>query len=246
MSAALPLYEGIVRDLIGAIDDGRHPVGSLLPTELELAERYGVSRQTVRTAMQRLGELGAVSRRQGSGTRVAARQQPEQGYQQTLASVADLVALAAATTRIVQSVETVVMDRADAKRLGCTPGSRWVRMAYVRQPTASNLKPLGWVDCYVDERYGEILHSLGNDPSLVSDIVARKFGVLASEVKQEVSANLLSLRHAAALKATPGMPALQVLRRYYDRSGSLFELSVSTHPADRYVVTSNLKRVRAA
>jgi GntR family transcriptional regulator len=34
-----------------------------------------------------------------------------------------------------------------------------------------------------------------------------------------------------------------VIRRYFDSRGRLFEISESVHPADRYVVTSVLKRV---
>ena len=64
----MPIYEDIARDLLEAIHRGQYPVGGLIPTELELAARYEVSRQTVRAAMRRLTELGAVSRRKGSGT----------------------------------------------------------------------------------------------------------------------------------------------------------------------------------
>ena len=72
-STPMPLYETIAHDLLAAIDAGTYPVGALVPTEEELASRYGVSRQTVRAAMRRLTEIGAVSRRKGSGTRVEAR-----------------------------------------------------------------------------------------------------------------------------------------------------------------------------
>ena len=69
----MPIYEDIARDLLEAIHRGQYPIGGLIPTELELAARYDVSRQTVRAAMRRLTELGAVSRRKGSGTRVETR-----------------------------------------------------------------------------------------------------------------------------------------------------------------------------
>ena len=39
-----------------------------LPTEKELTERYQVSRQTVRQALERLVELGLIEKRQGSGS----------------------------------------------------------------------------------------------------------------------------------------------------------------------------------
>lgn len=41
------LYIAIRDELLARIEDGTYPVGSTIPTELELAEAYGVSRPTV-------------------------------------------------------------------------------------------------------------------------------------------------------------------------------------------------------
>ena len=239
----LPLYEEIARDLIAAIDAGVHPVGSLMPTELELVERYKVSRQTVRMAMQRLTEIGAVTRRAGVGTRVEARRQPSGSFQWTLASLGDLTRLAAMTTRDIQSIEAVIMDRSAARDLGPAPGSRWMKLSYVRRPVAPGAKPLAWVDVYVEERYADVLVTLGDSPALVSDLIESRFGIMVSEVRQEVSAVALDAGHADGLEAKTATPALSVIRRYYDQRSTLFEISVSTHPAGHYSISSTLKRL---
>jgi GntR family transcriptional regulator len=49
---------------------GTHRPGDRLPPELELAAMLGVSRGTLRTALDRLEEAGEITRRQGSGTYV--------------------------------------------------------------------------------------------------------------------------------------------------------------------------------
>lgn len=239
----MPIYEDIARDLLEAIQRGQYPVGGLIPTELELAARYAVSRQTVRAAMRRLTELGAVSRRKGSGTRVEAREPPQQSFQQTLGSLGDLVALAAATERDIRSIDSVVMDRKDARRFGCQPGSRWLRIAYVRASTKPRRPPLAWVDCYVEESYADAVKDIRRDRRLVSEMIADSYGVIASEVHQTVAATVVPAGHAKALGAEPGAAALEVIRRYFDARGRLFEISESIHPAGRYVVTSVLKRV---
>src|SRR3954454_23191489 len=77
-------YAQVARDLTEGIADGRFPVGSLLPTELELCEHYGASRHTVRAAIRELQELGFVSRRKKVGTRVEATS-VSSGYRQSLA-----------------------------------------------------------------------------------------------------------------------------------------------------------------
>ncbi len=66
-----PLYEQLEDALRSRIESGTLPPGSALPPEPELAERLGVSRQTVNQALTGLARRGAVTRRRGVGTFVA-------------------------------------------------------------------------------------------------------------------------------------------------------------------------------
>jgi GntR family histidine utilization transcriptional repressor len=60
-----------VRDaVIRRIQDQEWPQGSLLPTELELAEEFGCARATVNRALRELAERGIIDRKRKSGTRV--------------------------------------------------------------------------------------------------------------------------------------------------------------------------------
>jgi GntR family transcriptional regulator, phosphonate transport system regulatory protein len=61
----------IAEELRVDITSGRVPVGGKLPTEAELAERFGVNRHTVRRAVAALADEGLVTARRGSGTFVA-------------------------------------------------------------------------------------------------------------------------------------------------------------------------------
>src|SRR5688500_17190552 len=56
--------------LRGWLATGRHRPGERLPPEQELSAHLGISRGTLRTALQRLEESGEIVRRQGSGTYV--------------------------------------------------------------------------------------------------------------------------------------------------------------------------------
>jgi DNA-binding GntR family transcriptional regulator len=57
---------------------GRHRAGDRLPPEHEVAEMLGISRGTLRTALQRLEDTGEIVRRQGSGTFVGRVPVPSQ------------------------------------------------------------------------------------------------------------------------------------------------------------------------
>ena len=71
-SSPIPLYFQIAENLKQAIEAGTLTPGDRLDNELDLAERLGVSRPTVRQAVQRLVEQGLVVRRRGLRTVVVA------------------------------------------------------------------------------------------------------------------------------------------------------------------------------
>ncbi|WP_425051567.1 phosphonate metabolism transcriptional regulator PhnF [Psychromarinibacter sp. S121] len=72
-SQKTPLWQAIAEALKGDISDGRYREGDKLPTESELAERFGVNRHTVRHALSSLVEDGLIRTRRGAGAFVTAR-----------------------------------------------------------------------------------------------------------------------------------------------------------------------------
>lgn len=67
-----PLYQRIYDDIKRSVDEGEYAPGSKIPTEVELAERYSVSRITVRRAIEDLSTAGILIKRRGLGTFVCA------------------------------------------------------------------------------------------------------------------------------------------------------------------------------
>ncbi|MCP3735074.1 FadR family transcriptional regulator [Sphingomonas sp. RP10(2022)] len=70
-----PSHTLIARDLGIAIVTGRHPPGSVIPGEIDIAATRGVSRSVVREALRMLSAKGLVESRPKSGTRVRERAQ---------------------------------------------------------------------------------------------------------------------------------------------------------------------------
>jgi GntR family transcriptional repressor for pyruvate dehydrogenase complex len=62
--------ESVMRQIETALLDGSYPAHARLPAERVLAEQYGVSRNTVREAIQRLSARGLLRSRQGAGVYV--------------------------------------------------------------------------------------------------------------------------------------------------------------------------------
>jgi GntR family frlABCD operon transcriptional regulator len=67
-SISKPLYDQLKQNIKEAIDQGVYKQGEKVPNETELCEIYGVSRITVRRAIQELADEGFLERKQGKGT----------------------------------------------------------------------------------------------------------------------------------------------------------------------------------
>ena len=247
-----PRYAVLAREIAGEIARGLHPVGSRLPTEVELSAERGVSRATVRAALLRLEELGLVSRKRRSGTHVSASgaAQRSGGYAQSLDAVEDLLQYANETERKVLRVTPVVADDGLAARLLVRPGSRWLHVASLRVPREGDGLPLCWTDCFADAtaappNFARRLRS-GGYAGLIATLLAEHSGRPISEVAQEIrAAGLPEGPVPEALGAEPGAHALEITRRYLDPAGLALAVAISLHPADRFSYATRLRRFSA-
>jgi len=159
---SVTLYQQIAQDLVGKVRSGELPPGSQLPTEMQLMEAYGASRNTVRSALSQLQDMGMISRRRNRGTRVEGP--PAAGaFTQSMSTLDDLVSLARTAQRKVESAREEVLDVKRARELGCAPGSRWLHIAMTRHASGAAV-PLGWTDAYVDPHYKELRRLASRHP----------------------------------------------------------------------------------
>jgi GntR family transcriptional regulator len=100
---SLPLYRRVTALLLREIEQGRLPPGALVPPEVELAQRLGVSRHTMRAGIEALVREGRLERRRGHGTVV--RQPPVQQ------SLARFYSVAGEMRRRGATLETRVLSR---------------------------------------------------------------------------------------------------------------------------------------
>ncbi|WP_321799943.1 GntR family transcriptional regulator [Caballeronia sp. J97] len=235
-------FADIARELTEAIASGRYPVGSVLPTELELRDHYQTSRHTVRAALHELQQLGLVSRRKNAGTRVESAR-PRNEFRPTLASVDDLTQFGSEHLRIVQSTEVIAAGHDLARTLQCVEGARFLRISSLRIDGGKARAPVGWTDVYIAPDYADVADIAREQPDrLISVLIEERYGHSIAEIQQGIQAVLVSEEMAKRLRVEPGTAALEIVRRYLDSAGRSFEVSVSIHPAERFSVAMRLKR----
>lgn len=233
----------ISRQLLDGIATGRFPVGGLLPTEFELCEQFQASRYTIRAVLQELQDMGLVSRRKNVGTRVEAVR-PKAVFRPTLASVEDLMQFGEAHRRVVQSVDTVTAPPDVAAELCGAVGAQCLRISSVRLDDGASAAPIAWTDVYIDAAYADVGRIVRDTPEvLVSALIETHHGRQIAEIEQDVRASTLEdARVGSALGLEPGTAVLKIVRRYRDEAGDTFEVSVTTHPAETFSVTTRMKR----
>lgn len=110
------LAEHVRDELVACLVDGEFPMGSKLPNEQELGDRFGVSRATVREAVRGLLEAGYLDRRHGSGTYVIGT--PRQHTLDTNLSYLEMITAAGMTPGLtVLSTEVRGPDQDETRRL---------------------------------------------------------------------------------------------------------------------------------
>ena len=108
--SAIPLYFQIEQDLASSIASGALAPGSQLPSEEELVRKYGVSRTTVRKAIQELERLELIEIRRGKGTFVREAKLTQELTALT-GFVEDMVAIGLQPSARVLGTWTVPADR---------------------------------------------------------------------------------------------------------------------------------------
>lgn len=238
-----PRYLELTGQLLGEISSGTYPVGSSLPGELDLAEQYGVSRGTVRAALDQIQTLGLISRRKRVGTRVESLTPRAPEYTPSISTVEELMQYSANTERAIHSIRHLVVDVELARHLGCEPGTRWMEIQAARIDPARPDHAMTWYHVYVRSADGEkIRRKLRQTQQLICDLICEVSHGYVTEIRQTVRAVGVPAALSQKLAADAGAHALEFVRQYYDQAGALIEVSISLQPADRFSYTTVLHR----
>lgn len=230
-SSQLPLYAQIKGALQREIETGMKP-GEALPPEPELQKRFGVSRITVRRALDELVSEGLIVRQQGRGTFVREPQIAQELAR--LETWADMIRHMGHEPKTVScEMDRIEPSREIAATLGAEPGERVLRIRRLRY---ADDQPICLMTNYVREALvpDVMEHGLVDD-SLHATVIAR--GMLPAQAVDKVEARAASEGEAELLQIPAWSPLLQVTRIAYDPAGRPLYIAVVANRADRYTYT---------
>ncbi len=238
-TSPVPLYFQLAQHYEAAIRSGALKVGSRLDNEVQLAERLGMSRPTVRAAFLYLSNKGLVVRKRGAGTLVANKSIDRDVE---LTSLYDDLAAAGQTpaTQVIRNEVIHATDRvAGALQLperALVNSLQRIRLAD-GEPIAlmHNFLPAALVHLSIEmlEQHG--LYEL-----------LRASGIRMSSATQRMCAKNASAAEARTLGETRGAALLTMERIAYDDTGRPVEFGQHLYRASRYAFTTSWPRTESA
>lgn len=216
----------ILEDLVGSLSPG-----AALPSERELAERYGLARMTVRNEIERLTTEGSVYRLHGRGTFVAESRIAQAGALTSFTE--DMLGRGHVPGSTVTSSEVVAADGFLAATLEIKPGDSCFRLDRVR--TADG-RPMALEQVHIPLERFEGIEGIDFADASLFEILEDRFGIALGNAEQRVVAVGIDADQAPLLGVAEGAPGLRFDTVTRDRDGTPVLYAVSLYPGDRYEI----------
>lgn len=226
-----PRYLQLADELEERIRNGEWRPGDALPPERRVGQLYGVSRVTVRRALERLVEDGLVEQRQGAGTFVTRRVRQPLSVLTSFSE--DVRARGMEPTSVWLDRRIGTASPEEAIGLGLGPGEAVTRLARLR---LADGMPLGI------ERSAIVAEVLP-DPMVVTESLydaLDRNGSRPMRAVQRLSAVALAGAAAAHLEVEAGSPGLSIVRVGYRGDGRAIEYTRSEYRGDRWDFVTEL------
>lgn len=235
-------YKEVARTLRTAILQREYAYGVRLPTEAQLSDRYGVSRQTVRRAFHDLVSEGLVYRVRGRGTFAASK---EGRYLRQFGSVEDLMGLSVDTTLVLLSPlhREINVDAASRLRLD---SDAVYELSFLRTHEGMTFCHTAvWLPPTIGRELEPVseLTEVGTTSTVtVIGLIDTRTKRPIAEADQSITATAASPGIARQLGCQEGKPVLRIDRMYYDTAGHPLELAVSHFLPEQYSYRVRLRR----
>lgn len=214
------LYLQISSVLREEINIGLYEPSGKLPSEAELRTRFGVSRITVRLALDTLVEEGIVERKQGKGTYVF-NKQLRHGLD-TLRSFHESLLIQGLKPEM-RLVSHRMMDTPETVRSAFSPDQH--QSLYIERLHVVDRQPIALGKSYLLAEVAAVSQeALENQPSYMA--IEKVTGLKVVKADLSITAQLADAEYAKALQIKPGMPLLIMKRLSYLSNGICCDHSV--------------------
>ncbi len=225
------------------ITRGDLPPGAVLPGELRLADHYGVSRVTIRRALDVLAQEGLIDRRAGSGTVVTGAAPQRAAIAADFATLMpQLVQMGQQTTARLLSYAYIPAPAPVSDALRLADGVRVQRAVRVRLMDSA---PFSHLTTHVPDDIAQDFSETDLAGTPLFRLLERA-GVQVDHATQSISASLATPDVAEALEVAVGAALISLTRVVFDATGRGVEHLAALYRPDRFRLDMVLNRVGKA
>ncbi|PSK99501.1 GntR family transcriptional regulator [Murinocardiopsis flavida] len=234
-ASPMPLYFQIATQLEAAIDSGALPPGTRLDNEVQLAGRIGLSRPTVRQAIQTLVDKGLVVRKRGVGSQVV-HNKVKRSLELT-SLFEDLAAIDQHPTTRVLGNTVEPASAAVARALDVPEKTEVWHLERVRFARG---EPIARMRNYLP---ADLIAPPGDDQLAAKGLyqLLRAAGVRLHAANQTIGARAATRTEAELLGEPEGAPVLTMERTAFDTGGRVLEHGSHLYRASRYSFDLSLR-----
>ncbi len=228
------LWATIAATLADEIGAGRYAVGDRLPSEAQLAARFGVNRHTLRKAVAHLADRGLVRSRMGAGVFVAQGRRIDYPLGRRVRYHAAIAAQGISARRTLTAAATRRADAIEAEKLALAPGDP----VHVAEGVSyADGVPVGlFRSVFPAARFPDLIAQLGPDASVTAAMT--HYGIPDYvRARTEIGAALADATQALRLRVSEGAPLITTDGVNVDPAGRPVEHGTSWFVAERVVLT---------
>lgn len=225
-----PAYLQLKNQLESLITAGRLRGGAALPSERNLAELLGLSRMTVRRALEGLVEAGLVEPRRGAGTFVR-KEGLEQPIELLSSFTGELARAGYEAGSTVITIEQFPAGALVARSLELEPGTMVLRLLRLRTLDG---EPFEMQDAYLPPRFLPLSIVDITQSGSLYETLDRQFGVRPLRAVQTVGARLATQTETKYLKLPRDVPVLSKQRVTYGLDERPIEFVLCAARSDKF------------
>lgn len=232
----IPLYAQLKAALLMLIRNGDLKPHERLPSERELSQKYGISRMTIRQALQSLIREGLLYTRIGKGTYVG-EIRLEQGRTLTGFSQ-EMVRRGLKPSSILLEASIVPASGEIAAALAIDENSGVVRMSRLRM---ANNQVIAIEIAYLPHALCPGLLDYDFSKASLYDVLQNKYGIHLVSAEQTMESALANNHELKVLQLKSPAAVLRMKRATSSEQGAIVEYTESVYRGDRYKLTASLQ-----
>lgn len=235
----VPLYYQLKQCIIRMIEEGILQVGDMLPTENELCDHLGISRPTVRQALNELMSEGLVTRQKGRGSFVSRPKIDARFFQKLESFNQEMRQKGLVPSTKILGLEKINGIASVNKRLQLELDAPLIHLTRLR---FANGEPVVYLETFLPfDKFPTLLTADFESKSLYIQMEA-EYGQWVSKVHREIEAVNATRAEADLLEIDPGKAVCLVKTIAYTQEEVPVEYSVARYRGDRNKFSVDLYR----